>query len=110
MDKRKTLKKTFRMFISICFITFVALYLSQTTGYVEYENRKQVALTEKQIKEFEKDVASGKQIDMKTYLKTNNHDYQNKLSSLGLKISKTTGGAVKSVVNQSFKFLEKLSS
>ena len=108
MDKRKFLKKSFRMFISICFVTFMALYLSQNTGYVEFQNRRQVELTEKQIKKFEEDVAAGKNIDMKDYLETYDYDYQNKLSRLGLKISNVTGKGVKTVVEKSFKVLSKL--
>ena len=108
MDKRKFLKKTFKTFISVCFITFMALFLSQNTGYMEYQNRKQVELTAKQIKEFEKDVADGKNIDLKDYLKTNDYNYQNKLSKIGLKISNITGDCVKKVVKKSFKILSKL--
>lgn len=110
MTKKKLFKKVFYYFISICFITFMALCFSQNTGYLEYQNQKQARLTEKQIKQFEKDVAAGKQIDMKKYLKTSNKNYQNKLSSLGLKISKVTGNGVKLIVSKSFKFLEKLTN
>lgn len=105
---RKLLKKGFRLGIMICFVTFLALFLSQSTGYVEYENSKQVALTEKQIKKFEKDVAAGKKIDMKQYLETNEKNYNNSISRLGLKISKTAENGVKTVVESSFKLLSKI--
>lgn len=108
MDKRKFLKKIVRLCLIISFTAFLALFLSQKTGYAEYENHRQVALTEKQIKKFEKDVAEGRQLDIKTYLKTNNHNYQNKLSKTGLKLSNFTGNAVKTIVVKSFKFLSKL--
>lgn len=108
MDKRKLLKKIFRTFISVCFITFMALFLSQNTGYVEYQNRKQVNLTNKQIEKFEKDVANGKNIDLKDYLQTNNYNYQNKLSKIGLIISNVTGNGVRKTVEKSFKILSKL--
>ncbi len=108
MDKRKILKRVFRYSLMICFISFLALYMSQRTGYVEYENSKQVALTEKQIKKFEADVAAGKKIDMEQYLKTNEKNYQNVISRLGLKISKTAGGSVKTIVESGFKVLSKL--
>ncbi len=94
----------------VCFVTFLALYISQSTGYVEYENSKQVALTEKQIKEFEADVAAGKAIDIKKYVKTNEKNYQNSLSKMGLKISKMSQQGVKSVVEGGFKLLGKLAS
>ena len=53
MDKRKISKRIFRYIVSILFAVFMALYLSQGSGYLEYQNRKQVALTQKQIKKFE---------------------------------------------------------
>ena len=42
---RKSLKKVFKYTFMICFITFMALYLSNLSGYSEYQNRSQVELT-----------------------------------------------------------------
>lgn len=106
--KRDTLKKIFRVCLLTLFVTFMALYISQSTGYVEYENRKQVALTESQIKKFEADVAAGKKVDVEKYLKTNEKNYQNGISKMGLKISNVTKSGVEKVVETSFKFLAKL--
>lgn len=106
--KRDTLKKIFRFCLLTLFVTFMALYISQSTGYVEYENRKQVALTESQIKKFESDVAAGKKVDVEKYLKTNEKNYQNGISKMGLKISNVTKSGVEKVVETSFKFLAKL--
>ena len=105
---RKSLKKVFKYTFMICFITFMALYLSNLSGYSEYQNRRQVELTEKQIKRFESDVASGKKIDMEDYLKTTDRNYQNTLSRVGLKISNVAGRSIKKIVGDSFKFLSKL--
>lgn len=105
---RDVLKKAFRYLFLTLFVTFMALYISQSAGYVEYENRKQVALTENQIKKFEADVAAGKKVDVEKYLKTNEKNYQNGISRFGLKISKVTESGVKKVVETSFKFLAKL--
>ena len=60
--KTKINKITKYLFLSL-FITFLSLYLSQNTGYFEYQNQKKTALTEKQIQKFEKDVKNGKEID-----------------------------------------------
>ena len=79
--------KIFKYIILISFITFFALYLSQSTGYFEYKNSKKVALTNEQIKEFEKDVNEGKNIDITKYIEINNKDYQNNLSKMGLHVS-----------------------
>ncbi len=106
--ERKILKKTFKYITIILFATFITLYISQSTGYVEYENRKKVALTEKQIKSFEKDVANGKQVDIKKYLKTNEKNYQNTLSKTGLKISEITESGVRKAIESSFKILSKV--
>ncbi len=106
--KRDTLKKIFRYVFLTLFVTFMALYISQSAGYVEYENRKQVALTESQIKKFEADVAAGKKVDVEKYLKTNEKNYQNGISKFGLKVSNVAESGVKKVVDVSFKFLAKL--
>lgn len=106
---RKTLKRIFHTVFIILFASFLVLFLSQTTGYSEYQNQKQVALTKKQIEKFEKDVSLGKPVDINTYLENTNKDYQNKLSKIGLRISKITGGGIYHLVKQSFKFLSKLS-
>jgi len=106
--KRDSLKKMFRVCLLTLFVTFMALYISQSAGYIEFENRKQVALTENQIKKFEADVAAGKKVDVEKYLKTNEKNYQNGISRFGLKISKVAQKGVKTAVETSFKFLAKL--
>jgi len=106
--KRDNLKKVFKYIFLTLFVTFMALYISQSAGYIEYENRKQVALTESQIKKFESDVAAGKKVDVEKYLKTNEKNYQNGISRFGLKISKVAESGVEKMVETSFKFLAKL--
>ena len=64
--------KIFKYLILISFIIFLALYLSQSTGYFEYKNSKKVALTNEQIKQFEKDVNEGKNVDITKYIEINN--------------------------------------
>ena len=59
---RKQAKKVFRFLLLTLFVTFMAIYVSKSAGYIEYENRKQVALTEKQIEKFEADVKAGKNV------------------------------------------------
>ena len=86
----------------------MAIYVSKSAGYIEYENRKQVALTEKQIEKFEADVKAGKNVDLNKYLKKNERNYQNKISNWGLKVSKVMENGVNKVVKVSFKFLADL--
>ena len=106
--KYKVGKKIFRVVFSIFLITFLVLYFSQKAGYVEYENHKKTVLTSKQIEKFEKDVASGKDVDVKDYLPQNSDNYQNKISSAGLKVSNVAEDLVKTAVEEGFKAIVKL--
>ena len=81
--KHKKLNKLFRYTILVSFVTFFALYLSQSTGYFEYRNSKKVALTNKQIEKFEQDIKEGKTVDIENYIETNNQNYQNTISKTG---------------------------
>ncbi len=107
MDKNK-IKKFFKYTLFTSFITFFALYLSVSAGYYEYKTSKKVALTNSQIKQFEKDINKGKNIDIKKYIEANNKNYQNKLSNAGLTLSKKTQKCVQIIIDESFKFLSKL--
>ena len=105
---RKIITKIFKYILFTSFITFFALYLSVSAGYYEYKSSKKVALTNSQIKEFEKDISKGKNIDIKKYIEANNNNYNNKLSNTGLSISKKTQKFVQTIIDESFKFLSKL--
>ena len=52
----------------IFFTSFLVVYFSDITGYYQYQNYKKTTLTLEQIKKFEEDVASGKEIDINEYL------------------------------------------
>ncbi len=103
--KHKRLNKIFRYSLLVSFVTFFALYLSQSTGYFEYRNSKKVALTNEQIEKFEKDVKEGKNIDIENYIDSNNKSYQNSLSKAGLSISNVTEKAIQKIIGGSFKVL-----
>lgn len=85
--KNKVVNKIFGWFLFILFITFVTLYISQATGYYEYEQARKTAFTKEQIEQFEKDVKDGKEIDINKYLDNTNKNYQSNLSKLTLNIS-----------------------
>ena len=61
MDSEKLIKTIF----TILFVIFVTIYISQATGYYEYELHKKSELTKEQIQKFEKDVKEGKKVDLK---------------------------------------------
>lgn len=100
--------KAFKYFILTSFVIFVALYISMSSGYYEYKNSKKVALTNEQIKKFEKDVNEGKNVDITKYLELNNKSYQNALSKTGLSISSTSEKIIQKVITETFKILSKV--
>lgn len=106
-DKIKIYKKIFKFCFWACFVIFLTLYLSQATGYYEYEQHKKVSFTSEQIKKFESDVAAGKNVDLDSYLEDKEKDYSNKTSKLGYNISKAIGQYVKDGLDATFKVLNK---
>lgn len=73
--------------MSILFAIFITLYISQATGYYDYEQYKRIELTKEKIAQFEKDIKEGKEINVKNYLDTVKYDYNNSAARSGLKIS-----------------------
>ena len=51
-DKKKLGNKICSKIFMALFIAFLALYLSEKTGYYEYEQHKQTTLTKEKIKQF----------------------------------------------------------
>ena len=86
-EKQKLGNTIFKRFWFMMFLIFLTLYVSQASGYYEYEIRKKATFTEEQIKKFEQDIKDGKEIDVEQYISHTNKNYQNKLSSSVLLIS-----------------------
>ncbi len=101
-------KNIARIIIGTLFVLFVALYLTQTTGYYEFEQHKLTTLTEEQIKKFEQDVKDGKEIDLETYLELNKKNYDNRLSKLSLSLSRKIEDTVTSGIEYIFKAVERV--
>ena len=59
----------------------------QASGYNEYARNKENMLTEEQIKEYEEDIAAGKDVTIKDYLNKDKINYENNISKLGLDLS-----------------------
>lgn len=107
-EKKKILNKIFaRVFIAIL-IAFTAIYISQATGYYEYEQHKNVVLTNEQIKKFEQDVKNGKDVDALSYLEEEEKDYSSNISNFGLKLSNNLSKMVKNFMDKTFKVLNDL--
>lgn len=109
-DKKKLATKIFWKIFVALFVAFLALYFSQATGYYEYEQHQNVVLTKEKIKQFEQDVADGKNIDIKDYMDTKESNYKTKISQTGLNISKELGTMVQNGLEATFNFLNQIMS
>ena len=99
--------KGFRFTLILLFCIFMTLYISQATGYYDYQQYRRVELTEEKIKQFEQDVKDGKNIDIQDYLNDTERNYNNGISQTGLKLSNFIKDNVRKGINETFKFLEK---
>ncbi|MDD3392120.1 MAG: hypothetical protein PHE54_01030 [Bacilli bacterium] len=107
-DKIKIANNVFKFIFIALLIAFTTLYLSQATGYYEYEQYQKTVLTEEKIKQFEEDVLAGKNIDINDYIDNTDKNYQNKISRMGLNISSQIGDVVKTSLEGLFKFLSEV--
>ena len=80
-------KKLSSFIFILFFLSFLVVYVAQSTGYYENLNYRKTYLTEEKIKEFEKNVEAGKKINPEDYLIEEYKDYSNKISNFGLKSS-----------------------
>ncbi len=104
-EKIQLIKKFFNICFIFLLLTFLGLYISQSTGYYDYEQYKKKVLTEEKIKQFEKDVKEGKNLSLENYLENHQVNYQNKISRLGQTLSYNIGKYVKYGINKTFKLL-----
>ncbi len=95
-------KKLFHIFLWILFFSFLVLYFAQAGGYYEKLNNEKTYLTEEKIKQFEEDVAAGKEINVENYVVNLKKDYGNTISSFGLYTSKTFANSFKWLMNKIF--------
>ncbi len=103
-------KKTnwFKITLSLLFIMYIALYALNISGYYDGNIRRKVEFTESQIEEFERDVASGENVDIKKYLKDQTKDYTNNVSKIGYKISSSIESFLNKGIKETLKILSKL--
>ena len=79
------MNRVIKLILQLLLILFLALFFSKYS--TEY-NEEKATLTEMAIKEYEKDLKEGKEIDSKKYL-VEEKDYNNTISKIGRKISFT---------------------
>ena len=87
-------------------ILFVGLYISQMTGYYQYNESRKTTLTQSAIERFEQDVKEGKEIHAGDYLEEET-EYNNKISNLGMKISRVIEAGFNKAMNAIFDELSK---
>lgn len=111
MDEKKK-KKLFNKIMSRIFlfflIAFTALYVSEATGYYEFEQHKKVELNRAKIKQFEEDVRNGKDINVKDYISEVDISYENGVSTIGYTLSEKIGDIVENGMEATFTFFGKL--
>ena len=106
--KKDKKNKIYKFIFYIFFISFLVIYFSELTGYYEYQNHQKKDLTEEQIKKFEEDIKSGKEVDINEYIIVDTRKYDNKLSKLASKLSDGISDIVNNGVEYTFKYISKL--
>lgn len=100
--------KPFRVILIVLFIVFISLYVSQATGYYDYQQYQKTEITAEKMKQFEKDVKDGKNIDLEDYLEDKTHNYNSKLSTAGLNVSNSIKNFAQKGIGGAFNFLARL--
>jgi len=106
MKKKKF--NIFKIVFYVFFTSFLIIYISEISGYYEYQNHLKTSLTKEQIKKFESDVKNGNKIDMNEYLIDDTKKYNNNLSKLASKLSNGISNLVNNGVKYTFKYISKL--
>lgn len=106
MEDKKNVKvnKNLKRLSFLLLIIFATLYISGKTGYYETRIENKTILTKDAIKEFEKDVAEGKEVDIKDYVDTKVTNYNNKFSNMGLTLS----NSIDYILNDGVKWILKI--
>lgn len=99
------------LFIFLTFLVFFLLLMfAQSQGYYKNRNEKAKILTEQQIDSFEKDIAAGKNVDIKKYVLYEDKDYTNKVTSnvykASLKVEKVVDKTIKLIFNGASNMVE----
>ncbi len=101
-------KKIFKFIIYSIILLFLFSYTIEESGYYEYKLHNKKNLTEKEIKEFEKDIKEGQEIDIKKYLQDNTKDYSSNLTKSTSNISLKLNNYLKIILTNSFDIFKKL--
>lgn len=94
-----------RLIVLILVFLFFVLYFMQASGYNEYTRNRENMLTEEQIKAYEEDIEAGKDVTIKDYLNKDKVNYENKVSELGLDLSRLIEDIFNKGMNTFFEML-----
>ena len=87
-NKNKKLNKRFKFIMIIILLIFSFAYIAAISGYYESNVRRNTQLTAEALKEFERDIAEGRPIDIRDYIDGNVNDFRNQYSRTGYNISR----------------------
>lgn len=111
MDKKeKKFSNVMTKIFYFLLIIFSVLYFSKTSGYYEISNHKKIEMTEKEIKKFEKDLKSGKNVRAKDYINEGEINYNNFASDIGYSLSNQVSNIVTNGLDGTISFLSQLLS
>lgn len=103
MKKHNFLKTLF----ILVFLLYLALFIAGKTGYYEKSVKDKTYLTNKKLKEFEKDISEGKNVDAKDYF-PKEVDYSNVFTKSANNISNKIGLVVNSKAKNVWDFIKTL--
>ena len=101
-------KKIIKYFLFMIIFIFLCSYIIEMSGYYEYNLNNKKNLTEEEMRQFEEDVRSGKEIDLNSYLKDSSIDYSNSLSRTTSDVSLKLNDYLKEFLTNGLKVFKKL--
>lgn len=97
----------FKTLFILVFLLFLALFIASKTGYYEKSVKDKTYLTNKKLKEFEKDISEGKNVDAKDYF-PKEVDYSNVFTKSANNISNKIGLVVNYKAKNVWDFIKTL--
>lgn len=97
----------FKTLFILVFLLFLSLFIASKTGYYEKSVKDKTYLTNKKLKEFEKDISEGKNVDAKDYF-PKEVDYSNIFTKSANNISNKIGLVVNYKAKNIWDFIKTL--
>ena len=97
----------FKTLFILVFLLFLALFIASKTGYYEKSVKDKTYLTNKKLKEFEKDISERKNVDAKDYF-PKEVDYSNVFTKSANNISNKIGLVVNYKAKNIWDFIKTL--